>query len=442
MPHRYPARLPPEQPSALRDDAGSEPRGRAEPVSIAVAASPGRTGSAAIDRAGLPAQTDGRRWQDLIGLGLIAMIAGMCAFPAGPSLNPGKPYQYLIGLGLYLPALILGATQRWRWRAFARRPLIPATLVLAAWAMLSLGWSNTVRPLDEVLRVSSILVFLFAWFHGVGEVVERQQRVLIAGAGALVLTAIAAMIHFLWNPPVDGRLLGFGVMANPNLLAASLGAGLLWLWPLRFPLRWQRLLKWSALVLLAVAVLQTHSRSAGAALFIAVFVLTLIQPIAHRQARTAILLLGGALVALAAYPLLIARGWSFRPEILGHAWELFLQHPWRGLGLGAQFQIPAHGMQQTHTHNLFTQVAVELGLPGLLLWSLLWLALGWRAWRARALVTGQIVLGLWVFATVLVQFDLPHLLDSPRPGWLIIWLPLALSLSLPETRRRNTAAEP
>jgi hypothetical protein len=42
-----------------------------------------------------------------------------------------------------------------------------------------------------------------------------------------------------------------------------------------------------------------------------------------------------------------------------------------------------------------------------------------------------------------VQFDLPQLLDSPRPGWLLIWLPLALALGLAWRRRSGAdAAQP
>lgn len=82
-----------------------------------------------------------------------------------------------------------------------------------------------------------------------------------------------------------------------------------------------------------------------------------------------------------------------------------------------------------HAHNMFSQLAIELGLPGLLLWTGIWLVLGWRAWRHRHETRGLIVLGIWVFGTVMVQFDLPHLLDSPRPGWLLTWLPLALGMS-------------
>lgn len=375
-----------------------------------------------------------QRWRNLLCVGLMALIAGMCALPAGPSFNPGKPYQYLLVLTLYLPALILGFSRFERWRELARRPLMPWLMALFVWSTISLAWTNASRPLDEILRTLSVLVFLFAWMHGVGADPRRQRGMLVAGAGVLAVTAVAAMIRFAVQPPPDGRVIGFGVMANANLIAAAMGAGFLWLWPWRFQARWQRLLKWLAMAAMVACLVLADSRSAWAALFGAVFVLLAIR----RKERAWQRLLGLGVVALgvaaAAYPELSERGWSFRPQIMQYAWALFEQHPWLGLGQGARFTIPVQGgmgMDQVHTHNLFTQVAVEIGLPGLLLWSIVWLGLGWRAWRHRDDAVGRVVLALWVFASVMVQFDLPHLIDSPRPGWLIIWLPLALSLSLP-----------
>lgn len=383
------------------------------------------------DPAALPAR-------NLLWAGLLLLVAGMCALPAGPSFNPGKPFQYLAALSLYLPALIIGFSSPRRWAEFARLPLMPWVLALFGWALLSLAWSNAKRPADEFLRVLTVLLFLFGFLQGVGNAPRRQRWLLVSAAGVVTLTAVAAMVQFVIAPSADGRLVGFGVMANANLIAAALGAGILWLWPWRFELHWQRLLKWFAMAVMAAALLLTYSRSAWIALFATVFVLLAIRRSKRAGQRLILLCLVGLGIAVAAYPELTERGMSFRPQIFAHAVSLFSQHPWLGLGMGANFSIPVEagtGMFQVHTHNLFTQLAVELGLPGLLLWLGIWLALGWRAWQHRLEPAGRVVLGLWLFASVMVQFDLPHLIDSPRPGWLIIWLPLALGMSLPSVDR-------
>lgn len=381
--------------------------------------------------------------RNLLWAGLLLLVAGMCVLPAGPSFNPGRPFQYLLAISIYLPALVIGFAQPARWLEFARRPLMPALLALFGWALLSLAWSNARRPADEFLRLLSVLLFLFAVVQGLGNDVRRQRGLLLSGAAVLAATAVAAMVQFAFHSPNDDRLIGFGVMANANLIGAAMGAGILWLWPWRFETTGQRLLKWLAMALMATCLLLTYSRSAWIALFTAVFVLLAVRR-SERAWQRLVLLLAVALgVAIAAYPELTERGLSFRPQIFEYAIGLIAQHPWLGWGLGASFTIPVEagtGMFQVHTHNLFTQVAVELGLPGLLLWLAIWLGLGWRAWHFRQEPIGRVILGLWLFASVMVQFDLPHLIDSPRPGWLILWLPLALSLLLPSVVTKRSSA--
>lgn len=374
-------------------------------------------------------------WRNLLCVGLAALVVGMFLLPAGPSFNPGKPYQYLLGIALYLPALIVGFRQPHRWWALLQRPLMPWLIALFAWAGISLLWTNASRPLDESLRLLGILVFLFAWYHAIGSDLRRLRWLLVGSAGVLSGVAVVALILFAIDPPLDKRLVGFGVMANANLMAAALSAGFLWLlpWPTRS--HGQRALKWTILIALLTGLSQTYSRGAWVALFAAVIVLLLLRRGHYARVGAGMLALLGVAGFAGNYQMLAERGWSLRPEIFAQARDLFLQHPWTGMGLGARFTIPANGIEQVHTHNLFTQLAVELGLPGVLLWSVIWLALGYRAWRQRAHTIGRIVLGLWVFATVLVQFDLPHLLDSPRPGWLILWFPLAMSLSFPTSSR-------
>lgn len=373
-------------------------------------------------------------FRNLLLSGLLLLIAGMCALPAGPSFNPSKPYQYLLALTLYLPALIIGFSSPRRWLELARRPLMPWLLALFGWAALSLLWSNARRPADEFMRLLSVLLFLLAFMQGVGSDALRQRRLLLCGAGILALTAIAAMLRLCIAPSTDDRLIGFGVMANANLIAAAMGAGILMLWPWRMESGFHRLLKWLAIALMVCALILTYSRSAWIALFLTVFALLTTRRSKRAGQRLVLLSVVAGGLAIAAYPQLTERGMSFRPQIFAYAMDLLAQHPWRGWGLGADFIIPVAagtGTHQVHTHNLFTQAAVELGLPGLLLWLTVWLGLGWRAWQHRESATGKVILGLWLFASIILQFDLPHLIDSPRPGWLIIWFPLALSLSLP-----------
>ena len=369
----------------------------------------------------------------LIFVGVAWLIVGLAVMPSGPSFNPGRWYQRVLALTLYLPVLAL-LVRHWRiWPDFWRRPLMPAAVLLLVWGWLSLAWGHAERPADEAARNLSILLFLLGWKQALDGDLRRTRWLLVGCAFAFAAVAIPAMVLDGLYPPTDGRLIGFGVMANANLAAGAMGAALIWLWPWSFGDRRMLALKWIAIGLLAFFVLLTQARSALGAMFCALVTMVLVR--GGRRSlwfALAIAVLGVAGLAIG-MPMLTERGWSLRPEIFAQSARLFLQHPWLGNGQGTPFQLHAGTETLTHAHNMFSQLAIELGLPGLLLWTGLWLALAWRAWRHRGEVLGQLILGLWVFGTVLVQFDLPYLLDSPRPGWLFTWFPLALSMGLGRT---------
>lgn len=381
----------------------------------------------------IPAARDGSDdiWlHRVLHVGMIWLVVGMAIMPAGVSYNPGRLYQYLLGLTLYLPALALLLMRPRAWLSLWRQSAMPWVVLLLAWGSVSLLWSNARHPLNELARNLSIMLFLFGWLRAMATSEGRIRRLLVGCGFAFALVSVVAMLWYRGHPPLDRRMLGFGVMANPNLAAAAMAVALLWLgtWP--EPDLKRRVAQWMAMCVLALFVLLTNTRSAWAALFAALLVLVLCRQGRHRWWQAGVLLLLGVVGTIAGMPELTARGWSLRPRILTDSWELFARQPWLGLGQGASFHIEAGNEVLVHTHNMFSQLAVELGLPGLLLWSGIWLALGLRGWRHRYQPLGRLILATWVFAMIMVQFDLPHLLDSPRPDWLITWLPLALGFSL------------
>ncbi len=365
--------------------------------------------------------------QRLMVLGMAWLIIGMAVMPAGVSYNPSKAYQHVLALTLWLPVVVLAVMHPRRLLEACRRPLMSWVIALVGWAWLSLAWSETPSRVDEAARALSVLLFLVGGHWVFGGNVRRMRALLVVAGLAMAVAALAFIVDFALRPPIDGRLAGVGVMGNANLAAAGMGAALVWLWPWRFAHPVWRAAQWTAIGVLALFVLLTFSRGAWAALFLAVLTMAF----CRGSGRTVLVvgLLGAVGVGLA-FEVLVERGWSLRPQILAGACDLVLENPMHGLGLGTAFSIDAGGQAFVHAHNLFAQLAIELGAPALLLWIGIWSALGWRAWRHRHDEVGLLVLGLWVFGTVAVQFDLPHLLDSPRPGWLITWLPLALGAAL------------
>jgi O-antigen ligase len=272
---------------------------------------------------------------------------------------------------------------------------------------------------------------------------ERPQRVgtLLTVVGwAMAVIALAYSVIFLRTAGTDdGRIAGEGVIATANYAAAAMGAACVWLAQLPRHGRAWTAASVAAAVPLLLFIALTQSRGVWLALVVCVLVMPLWQR--HRAAAVAAVLVLVLTVAAAAWPLpvLMERGASYRPQILDKALHMIAAHPWLGLGQGTRFVIEVGGQQLTHSHNVLTQTAIMLGLPGLALMMAMWALVAWSGWRHRDQPLGRVVLGLWVYASVALQFDMPQLLDSPRPGWLLIWLPFALALGL-EARARQARA--
>ncbi|MET0331112.1 MAG: O-antigen ligase family protein, partial [Dyella sp.] len=348
----------------------------------------------------------------------------------------GRGYQNSLIVLLYLPTLLLLGLRRGAlWRALWPLPAFRVLLVLIAWALLSLSWARLPRPSDEIGRILSPLVFVLAWQAWAGWRPREGLRLLYLAGLAVAVCALAYSILFALHHQPGDRIIGPGVIGTSNYAAAAMGAVGVWLAQLPAQRRVLEWLRWLAVAGLLVFVGLTQSRGIWLALLLCVVLAPLWNPGWTSRLlaiAVAVLALLGGLIVL---PLLTERGASFRPQIFAKSMEMIALHPWLGIGQGTSFVIDLGTQQLTHSHNLLTQAAIELGLPGLLLVLAMWLLVAWEGWLGRAEASGRLVLALWVFSSVVVQFDLPQLLDSPRPGWLLIWLPFALALGLAYRRR-------
>ncbi|WP_198651419.1 O-antigen ligase family protein [Dyella sp. C11] len=376
----------------------------------------------------------------LLGVGLAWLILGMVIMPAGVSFNPGRAYQTSLVVLLYLPALFVSFSFGARaWRELWPQPLFRVFLVLLAWALLSLAWTQGAHPSSEVGRLASVLIFVVGW-HAYAEDDARRISQLLLGAG-LAVAACAAYycISFIFVPMDDGRIIGQGTIATANYAAALMGVVALWLSQLELADRRWSVARYVGIAALLLFVGLTHTRGVWLALAVTIVAMPLWQPgRAHRWLAVVLALLAAAML-LRPTALLTERGTSLRPELFTQALHLIAQHPFRGLGQGAPITLMVNGAAYTHTHNLLTQVTVELGLPGLLLTVALWLMIAWQGWRHRRSLQGRVVLAIWVYASIVLQFDMPQMLDSPRPAWLLIWLPMALVLGMTCSDRLKSA---
>jgi len=365
-------------------------------------------------------------------LGLTWLTLGLVWFLLGITwISTTKFYQQGLIVFFWLPAMWACWSCRtvlldlWR----KEKSLLTALVALVAWAAVSSFWSAAEEPAREVKRLIYVVLFLL----GLVCLMRQPRRVVSvlqwAGLG-LALAALVALVqrYGIEAKPWAWRMQGYGLLDHPIIGGYVFGIALIW-WFCLPPSRAMLRIVW-ALGLLALFTFVVMTQSRG--VWVALLATILLMP-AWRSGRAdlfvAFLLL---VVAALGYWLfgsyVVARGTSYRPEIFAASLAMIGDRPWLGLGLGSDYQVGALGRIFDHTHNLFTHAAVELGLPGLILWLAVWLRCFVIAVRERATVLGGALLGMWFFSTFALLFDGANLWDSPRPEWFLTWLPVGLAL--------------
>ncbi|WP_210642551.1 O-antigen ligase family protein [Pseudomonas sp. Tri1] len=374
------------------------------------------------------------------------MAFGFLWFLLAIALAPtNKVYQQGLVAFVWLPAILFAWPARHRllelWRA--QRLIYTALLALAVWALITLFWAEAPEPAREAKRLLYILVFLLFFPIFADGQPERVIRLMQWGGVGLALTALIAIVHFygIANHPWVARLEGLGELSHPILGGYVIGLAAIWMlhWvPRRIGLQ----AVWAiALALLGVFVLLCQSRGAALALLLSV----LVMPLYCRDQRTRVIAAAALVLAVLTFwllePLVMARGASYRPEIFMSSLRMIAEHPWGGLGLASDYRVATVSQSFDHAHNLFNHVAILLGLPGLLLWCIVWFAVLREAWRARDTLLGRGVLGMWVFSFLAMQFDAASLTGTPRAEWFISWLPIGLASVLTWAQAKSNGCD-
>ncbi|WP_053148439.1 O-antigen ligase [Pseudomonas sp. P97.38] len=376
------------------------------------------------------------RWaQGWLALGLLWFLLAIALAPTN------KIYQQGLVAFVWLPAIVFVWSARHRllevWRA--QRLMYTALLGLMTWALISLAWSEAVEPVREVKRLLYILVFLLFFPILADGRPERMMRLMQWGGVGLALTALMAIAQFygIKQKPWDERLEGLGELSHPILGGYVIGLAAVWMlhWvPRRIGLQ----VLWAvALAFLGAFVVMSQSRGAALALLLSVLAMPIYCP--DQRAR----LIAATTLVLAMFtfwllePLVMARGASYRPEIFMSSLHMIAEHPWGGLGVGTDYRVLSNGLTFDHAHNLFSHIAILLGLPGLLLWCIAWFAVLREAWRTRDSLLGRGMLGMWVFSFLAMQFDASNLTGTPRAEWFISWLPIGLAGVLTWARAKS-----
>lgn len=360
------------------------------------------------------------------------MAVGLLWFLLAIAIAPtNKLYQQGLVAFLWLPAIIFCWPARARLRELFhdQRWIYLPLLGLVIWSLLSLSWSNTPDLERAAKRVLYVVVFLLFFPVFASARPERVIRIMQWGGIGLAVTALVAIVKFygMQGYAWSSRVEGLGELAHPILGGYVIGLAAVWLvlWAPRTGA--MQVVCAVALGFLGLFVLLSQSRGAALAMFLTI----LAMPIWCGDRRSRIIAAVALIVAMLAFwlfeSLVLARGASYRPQILLASLQMIAEHPWRGLGLGSHYTVFADGQYFDHAHNLFTHVAIELGLPGLLLWAATWIAVLREAWKVRETLYAKGIIGIWLFSTLAMQFDAASLNGTPRAEWFISWLPIGLA---------------
>ncbi|MNO33547.1 O-Antigen ligase [compost metagenome] len=375
-----------------------------------------------------------RAW---LGFGLVWFLSAIALAPSN------KVYQQGLVLFLWLPTLVMAWSARQViMQAWRRQPALwGSVLLLLVWSGLSLVWSSAENPGREAKRLLYILLFLLAFPLLAQLGLARVRQLLVVGSALLAVAALISVIHFygLEGKPWLVRLEGIGEISHPILGAYVIGSAVLFLVYQPPQQRGLQLAWLAALACLGVFVMLSQSRGAVLALVFTVVLGPLWFRDRHSRVFSILAAIATGLAFYFVYDLITHRGSSYRPEILHAVVDMIAAAPWSGLGLGAAYNVTVGHRHFDHTHNMFTHVAVEMGLPGMLLWILVWLYTLGEIVRARGTLFGKILLGFWVYSTLAMQFDAASLTGTPRAEWFISWLPVGLAMLLPWGRAENDA---
>lgn len=370
--------------------------------------------------------------------------------------------RYGIGVLAGLLALLASGNlfswvRRWRERPFSWGSAI-VTLPLAGFTALILvnrDVSDVTKTIHDVTNLS-LLWYAYLFVLNERPRVGRPLALAVLFLGGISLAqflkqgsiGLTALGELPLDPEVSGVtvmvaqgrrwLRAYGLSRHPNMQAGMFALSLLFL----LPLVWRRLRRRHLALVAAVALglaglLVTFSRGAWLAFFIGfsfwvggVLRRQVDIPATKRRAMLRSGLILGALFVMISVPFMVvssrlitsrlflntpieAASVGERVRSARVALQLFVQHPWWGVGSG-NFQA-AGGLLSTYVHMVHVaplRAAAELGLPGLVFWG--WLALApffvnnghgdQSPGESQLHASGSLHKGLWAAILVLSTF--------------------------------------
>lgn len=338
------------------------------------------------------------------------------AFLFVATLSGAPGFEFFVVLKYLRPALLVATIVSLilarGWIEFGPTALGMAVFVVFYW--IAGLWSP--YPVAATLYKGNFLAsvlagFLLAQSIGRGISLESSLRILLFGAGSLVLTAIALLAQGQ-VAYVHNRLTVFDM--NPNRMAeAAAWAGLIaaCFLSLRPAGHW-RTLGWAIFVVAILVVIMTGSRTAFGAAAIGVTVVWLWHSrdiftlIGRIGLCVAGLVVAGGMVELMTLDRFRSFDLTNREWIWNHALEQFFAAPIAGQGWWTVPGTGPLGVASTgNLHSIYLQILAETGIMGAILFVIGCLCVAWGVLQPRIIggTEGRscIAVGIGLFAAVL-----------------------------------------
>lgn len=365
--------------------------------------------------------------------GVLALLTGM--FWVGDRSHYHKVYYLLVALPTFIA--LLAAPKRIG--QGASNGIFFCFIALSSYTMLSLAWSGTDNSYSSLIKRPLYIALLFYSIALIAlEDRNRLEKVLNLSIWLAALSAVASLIYFFEMGHLD-RFNGYGALYNPLLTSHVYGMFAALALASLFMRSRNTLLSLGLFAIFATMLLKTGSRTPLLALCVALLWLALID-----FSRRSLWILAGAGAAGAALFMLtpqaiMARGFSYRPEIWTQAWQQIREHPWFGHGYDHPmvFWVKGVNFAFADPHNMELALLFSGGVVGLSLWILLYGVALRFAWRHRQdplvmLASTALVFG---FAAGLTEGN--SFMSRPKEHWFLIWIPMALLAGASLTKPNN-----
>ncbi len=412
-----------------------------------------------------------------VGLALVAPSAGVSMLatlavvrePAG--LNPIHFNASVV------IACLLAAAVRFGVRGLAghRVAIRPEFLAIAGYGALTVIQYLAVSLAVSQTRAQFGLNVLIAIIPGLALIVvvavlfsERTRRYLLAAmVPSIILAAVLALVslspELLAALPVQGWLLapgtsarGTGVFSNPNFMGEAMATGFILVTRARAVALPRLLTKWAPLLagVIALALIASFSRGALVALAVGLVVLYAVR---GRRALLRATLVAIPLTVIGAFGLLAIRHvltFGAKIDLSGPAQAAsddarlsamiaglrLFRHDWKfGAGIGQfTFESVRFGAQYpvTYPHDVYIGVAAEQGLPGIVLFVTMLVAIAVALWRRRdpIAMTALAMLAAYVAGSLFADNLMSYLASA------MVWITVGCGLVLGSGTGSVTAA--